>query len=100
MYTMNISEAKILLSAVVGSGKTAFSDEECSYVAKNFSELLTETEQKVLLERLGISDGNVKSQEKTAKILGLSGEEKVRVLEMRAIRKLRHPERTRHLLRG
>lgn len=55
-----------------------------------------ERERDVLLDRFGLLDGKVRTLEETGQRLGIS-RERVRVLENRALNKLRHPQRNYRL---
>jgi RNA polymerase primary sigma factor len=55
-----------------------------------------ERERDVLLFRFGLVDGKVRTLEETGQRLGIS-RERVRVLENRALNKLRHPQRNYRL---
>lgn len=58
---------------------------------------LTEREEKVLRMRFGIGDGSDHTLEEVGKVLGVT-RERVRQIEAKAIRKLRHPKRSRELV--
>lgn len=55
-----------------------------------------ERERDVLIDRFGLLDGKVRTLEETGQRLGIS-RERVRVLENRALNKLRHPQRNHRL---
>lgn len=57
---------------------------------------LTKREEKVLRMRFGITDGSDHTLEEVGKVLGVT-RERVRQIEAKAIRKLRHPKRSRVL---
>ncbi len=57
---------------------------------------LTDREEKVLRMRFGIGDGSDHTLEEVGKVLGVT-RERVRQIEVKAIRKLRHPKRSRIL---
>ncbi len=57
---------------------------------------LTEREEKVLRMRFGIGDGSDHTLEEVGKVLGVT-RERVRQIEAKAIRKIRHPKRSRLL---
>ena len=57
---------------------------------------LTEREEKVLRMRFGINDGSDHTLEEVGKVLGVT-RERVRQIEVKAIRKLRHPKRSKVL---
>ncbi len=57
---------------------------------------LTEREEKVLRMRFGIGDGSDHTLEEVGRVLGVT-RERVRQIEAKAIRKLRHPKRSREL---
>ncbi len=58
---------------------------------------LTEREEKVLRMRFGIGDGCDHTLEEVGRVLGVT-RERVRQIEAKAIRKLRHPKRSRELI--
>merc|ERR1712038_660805 len=53
-------------------------------------------ERDVLVIRFGLDDGNPKTLQETAQLLGIS-RDKVRSIESRALNKLRHPQRNHRL---
>ena len=57
---------------------------------------LTEREKKILMLRFGISDGSAKTLEEVGNIFKVT-RERVRQIEAKALRKLRHPSRSRKL---
>ncbi len=57
---------------------------------------LTEREEKVLRMRFGIGDGRDHTLEEVGRVLGVT-RERVRQIEAKALRKLRHPKRSRML---
>jgi len=57
---------------------------------------LTEREKKILMLRFGISDGAAKTLEEVGNIFKVT-RERVRQIEAKALRKLRHPSRSRKL---
>lgn len=57
---------------------------------------LTEREQKVLRLRFGIDDGQPKTLEDVGKRFNVT-RERIRQIEAKALRKLRHPSRSRKL---
>ncbi len=57
---------------------------------------LTERERKVLSMRFGIGDGSDHTLEEVGRVLGVT-RERVRQIEAKAIRKIRHPKRSRLL---
>lgn len=58
---------------------------------------LTEREQLVLEKRFGLHGSEEHTLRETAKILGITSPERVRQIEAKALRKLRHPYRRKHL---
>ncbi len=58
---------------------------------------LTEREERVLRMRFGIGDGCDHTLEEVGRVLGVT-RERVRQIEAKAIRKLRHPKRSRELI--
>ena len=57
---------------------------------------LTEREKKILMLRFGISDGTAKTLEEVGNVFKVT-RERVRQIEAKALRKLRHPTRSRKL---
>ncbi len=62
----------------------------------NALECLTDREAEVMRLRYGFDDGNVKSLQDVGRVFNLS-RERIRQIEARAIRKLRHPSRANEL---
>ena len=58
---------------------------------------LTDRERKILIHRFGIGDGVPKTLEWCSQLFSV-GRERIRHLEARALRKLRHPKRTKAIL--
>ena len=63
---------------------------------KEVLETLTEREQKVLRLRFGLDDGEAKTLEEVGKTFKVT-RERIRQIEAKALRKLRHPSRSRKL---
>lgn len=59
-------------------------------------ETLTDREKKVIQLRFGMQDGSPKTLEEVGRIFGVT-RERVRQIEAKAIRKLKHPNRIQHL---
>ncbi len=59
-------------------------------------ETLTEREEKVIRLRFGLDDGKSKTLEEVGQIFGVT-RERIRQIEAKALRKLRHPSRSRKL---
>ncbi|HHT88471.1 MAG TPA: RNA polymerase sigma factor RpoD [Clostridiales bacterium] len=57
---------------------------------------LTEREQRVLILRFGLSDGRTRTLEEVGKEFNVT-RERIRQIEAKALRKLRHPSRSKHL---
>ena len=69
---------------------------EFGYFPKEVLETLTEREQKVLRLRFGLDDGEAKTLEEVGKKFNVT-RERIRQIEAKALRKLRHPSRSRKL---
>ena len=65
-------------------------------IEEAMSHQLNERERRVLEYRYGLVDGNEMTLEEVAKVFGLT-KERIRQIEARALRKLRHPGSARHL---
>ena len=59
-------------------------------------ETLTEREQRVLILRFGLKDGRSRTLEEVGKEFNVT-RERIRQIEAKALRKLRHPSRARML---
>jgi len=59
-------------------------------------ETLTERERRILILRFGLEDGSPKTLEQVGKVFSVT-RERVRQIEAKALRKLRHPTRSRRL---
>ena len=57
---------------------------------------LTEREQKVLILRFGLTDGRTRTLEEVGQEFNVT-RERIRQIEAKALRKLRHPSRSKHL---
>ena len=57
---------------------------------------LTDREENVLRLRFGIDDGRTRTLEEAGKVFGVT-HERIRQIEAKAIRKLRHPSRSKQL---
>ena len=57
---------------------------------------LTEREEKVIRLRFGLDDGKSKTLEEVGQLFGVT-RERIRQIEAKALRKLRHPSRSRKL---
>lgn len=64
---------------------------------KEVLETLNEDEAKVLIHRFGLFGEKKKTLQEIATILGIKSRGPVRVKELRALRKLRHPERKKYV---
>ena len=59
-------------------------------------ETLTEREEKVLILRFGLEDGQCRTLEEVGQIFGVT-RERIRQIEAKALRKMRHPSRSKKL---
>ena len=59
-------------------------------------ETLTEREEKVIRLRFGLEDGKSRTLEEVGQLFGVT-RERIRQIEAKALRKLRHPSRSRKL---
>jgi RNA polymerase primary sigma factor len=57
---------------------------------------LTEREEKVLRLRFGLDDGQCRTLEEVGQVFNVT-RERIRQIEAKALRKLRHPSRSRRL---
>lgn len=75
-------------------------EELCEYDLRievdNVLRSLTHRERRVIQLRFGIDDGRQRSYEETGKMFGVTGE-RIRQIELKALRKLRHPSRSKKL---
>ncbi len=62
----------------------------------NILETLTEREEKVIKLRFGLEDGKARTLEEVGQMFGVT-RERIRQIEAKALRKLRHPSRSRKL---
>ena len=67
-----------------------------SHIIREMLDILTERERKVLIDRYGLDDDVDKTLEQVGKELGIT-RERVRQIEEKALRKLRHPTRSKKL---
>lgn len=57
---------------------------------------MTEREENVLRLRFGLDDGRTRTPEEVGKVFGVT-RERIRQIEAKALRKLRHPSRSKRL---
>ena len=67
-----------------------------SFSSEEVLDTLTEREQKVLRLRFGLDDGRARTLEEVGKEFNVT-RERIRQIEAKALRKLRHPSRSRKL---
>jgi RNA polymerase primary sigma factor len=110
---MKMAQQPISLQSPVGDGDdTSFGDFIEDKSAENPSDVtsysllreklsdvlttLTERERKILEMRFGLADGYERTLEEIGKMYNVT-RERIRQIEAKALRKLRHPTRVRHL---
>jgi RNA polymerase primary sigma factor len=64
---------------------------------KQVLDSLTAKEKEIVVMRFGLDDGRIKTLKEIGEIFNIS-RERVRQIETKALGKLKHPSRTRHLM--
>lgn len=75
----------------------AVTDSELADLMKELLDTLTDREKSVIRQRFGFDDGSPKTLEEVGKYFGVS-RERIRQIEVKALRKLRHPSRARRIV--
>ena len=89
-------DKRTLMDKIASDSPTPQEDAEFDSLRRDIhtaiGSLGSDLEQDVLINRFGLADGNPRTMEETAHLMGIS-RDKVRRLEARALNKLRHPQR-------
>jgi len=93
-YELSMNEAKQLS---VGNPERRLLDKECSLVINDVLQTLTERERKVIEARFGLNGKEEKAYEEIGEDWDVT-RERIRQIEAKALRKLRHPDRSGQLV--
>lgn len=89
-------DKRTLMDKIASDAPTPQEDAEFDALRRDIhtaiGSLGSDLERDVLINRFGLADGNPRTMEETAHMMGIS-RDKVRRLEARALNKLRHPQR-------
>ena len=102
MYTNNNEKAALWGGLFIGENEMrdlnqlTLSKQEILEQLQEVLQTLTEREQKVLRLRFGLDDGKARTLEEVGKEFKVT-RERIRQIEAKALRKLRHPSRSRKL---
>jgi RNA polymerase sigma factor (sigma-70 family) len=93
---LDAQDTRTLADTIASDAPTPLEDAQRESLRRDLHQVLldhlTETERGVLVARYGLHDGNPKTLEETARIVGVS-RERVRVVETKALNKLRSPQK-------
>jgi RNA polymerase sigma factor (sigma-70 family) len=93
---LNAQDTRTLADTLASDAPTPLEDAQRESLRRDLHQVLldhlTDTERGVLVARYGLHDGNPKTLEETARIVGVS-RERVRLVEAKALNKLRSPQK-------
>lgn len=96
---MEEEESNILICSLIENEDTYFANAEIHLLRENINEVLatlTDREREILVLRNGLENGNPMTLEEVGQIFNVT-RERIRQIEAKAIRKLRHPSRSKLL---